>query len=163
MRRIARPVAVIAGLLVPCIANAWEVDGLRSGMTLAEATAAVLSSGDIVDSRVGIAGADGRTVKNKYSLGVRGAHRNAWLSFCSDVLYRYDRFLPGGFEAFVRSTEQEARRLDRAATLRSISLKMEIIASWDIGNDQLSFSAEKFEGRFNFARSYEDFSRCPEG
>jgi len=140
-------------------------------MTLAEAMAVVVSRGEGIlgryETRGGPKNAYGVQLKSKsgwdaYGFKLKsGELHSGWLNFCSDMLYGYDRYLPGGFEAFVTNTEREARQLG-APTLRSFSgASMQIVASWSIGNDRLSFGVEKFDGEFSFSKSYEDLSRCP--
>jgi hypothetical protein len=135
-------------LLLPRAAVAWEIDGLRSGMTIAEATKAVLAQGDTIDRRMEL-----RERNDAYLLKVT----SGWLSFCSDVLYAYRRFLPGGFEAFVLNTERETKRLG-APALQSIPLQLELVASWTVGQDLLTFAVSKEHGanNFTFSRGYED-------
>lgn len=167
MRRI---VAVILVTSVPYSASAWEVDGFRSGMTLAEAMTVIRSHGKGVLNRFEVRGA----VKNTYSLTLKG--KVGWdygyklmsgeltsgsLTFCSDILYGYDRYLAGGFEGFVTNTERETGRLGNPTLQSFTGASMQISASWSTGNDRLSFGLEKFDGQFYFSQSYEDLSRCP--
>jgi hypothetical protein len=171
MRCFVRVAAVAVGFSIPLAAHAWEEDGFRSGMTLAEAMAVVASYGQGALNRIKVSGGP----KNAYSVTIGG--KNGWNSygyklssgelqtgavhFCSDVLYGYDRLLPGGFEAFVKNTEREASRLG-AATLQSFSrAPMQIVASWSLGNDSLSFGLDKFYGEFSFSRAWENLSVCP--
>lgn len=166
LRRVVGGVVVV---VIPFTASAWEADGFRSGMTLAEAMAVVVSRGEGTIHRAEVAGGP----KNSYSVILKsksgaygyklrsGELQSGLLTFCSDVLFGYDRLLPGGFEAFVTNTEREARRLG-APVLEAHSVNMSIIASWTMGNDRQSFSVDKLEFQFNFSRSYENVSRCPD-
>ena len=144
-----RAVSALVLSALSSTAVAWEADALRSGMTLAEATKTILSQGESVERKVDISG-----LRNAYFLQLR----NGWLGFCLDLLYSYDRFLPGGFEAFVVNAEKEERRRG-APTLRSIAEKFEIIATWHAGEDRFALAVSK-EGpnRFVFSRVYEDLA-----
>ena len=152
---MVRALAFLIGFLIPVAALAWEVDGLRSGMSVAEVTKVMLARGESIDRRVEIGGR-----KGAYLLSVK----SGWLGFCSDALYSYSRFLPGGFVAFVVSTDREAKRLG-APTLQSITEKLELIATWDLGRDLYSFaiSKELDADTFTFSRSHENVTieqRC---
>jgi hypothetical protein len=143
-----RALAFLIGFLIPVAALAWEIDGLRSGMTVAEVTKVMLAKGESIDRRAEIGGR-----KGAYLLSVK----SGWLGFCSDVLYSYNRFLPGGFVAFVVNVDREAKRLG-APKLQSITEKLELIASWDLGRDlySLALSKELNTDVFTFSRDHED-------
>jgi hypothetical protein len=145
---MARVLAFLIGLLTPAAALAWEIDGLRSGMTVAEVTRVMLARGESIDRRVEIGDR-----KGAYLLSVK----SGWLSFCSDVLYSYNRFLPGGFAAFVVNVDREAKRLG-APKLQSVTMKLELIAYWDLGKDlySLALSKELNSDVFTFSRDHED-------
>jgi hypothetical protein len=171
MRCLVHVACLLVATFTPSAVSAWEADGFRSGMTLAEAMAVLISRGEGVLDRFQISGgpknAYGVQIKSKsgwgsYGVKLKGGElHGGWLLFCSDVLYGYDRFLPGGFEAFVTNAEREARRLG-APTLQSLSgASMQIIASWSMGNDRLSLGLDKFDGEFSFSRVYENLSVCP--
>src|SRR5262245_46733473 len=104
-------VGLFVGAFIPCAANAWKADGFRSGMALAEALAILTSHGGHVHYRSPLRGAP----KNAHAVSSKSGsfelHGGATLTFWSDVLYGYNRDLPGGFRAFVTTTAETARRL----------------------------------------------------
>jgi hypothetical protein len=174
MPRAVCAAAAVVGIVTPFTASAWEADGFRAGMTLAQAMAVTLSHGEGILGRFETPGIRGGP-RNAYMVQLKrkagwdshgpklasGETNSGRLIFCSDVLYAYDRYLPGGFEAFVTSTEREARQRG-APTLQSFSgASMSISASWSAGSDGPSFDLEKFDGQFYFSRSHEDPSVCP--
>jgi len=146
---------VLMGIVIPSAVAAWDEDGLRSGMSESEAMNVVLSRGEKIEHRVEMADR-----KGAYSLSVPGAR----LTFCSDVLYEYTRFLPGGFEAFVQNTERVAKVLG-PPLFESYAVKSEISASWPLGEDRLSYAVSKDDDKnvFTFSRQDDDTSnerRC---
>jgi hypothetical protein len=143
-------VFLLLGGLAPVAAFAWEVDGLRSGMSVAEVTKVMLERGESIDRRV-----ENGSLKDAYLLSF--GHKSGWLVFCRDVLYGYNRFLPGGYEAFVVNTERAAKRLG-APTLESSKLKLELIATWNLGRDRFSYaiSKELDQNVFTFSFDHED-------
>jgi hypothetical protein len=118
-------------------------------MSVAEVTKVMLARGESIDRRAEVSD---RT--NQYLLSVK----SGWLGFCSDVLFSYNRFLPGGYAAFVVNTDREAKRLGHKPSLWSITEKLEIIATWDLGRDLYSFAVSKEldTNEFTFSRSHED-------
>ena len=148
-------VSVVVVASIPSLALAWEAEGLRSGMPLAEVTKIMLGRGQTLSHKVGVG-----ERKNAYMIAVGGG----WLQFCEDVLYGWDRVLQqAGFEAFVLFTERETQRLGQRPTLQSISTKFELIATWDLGRDLLSYGLSKDRDGWRFSRGHEDTSleqRC---
>jgi hypothetical protein len=109
----------------------------------------MLARGESIDMRVEVS-----ERRNQYLLSVK----SGWLGFCSDVLFSYTRFLPGGYVAFVANTDRDAKRLGHKPSLWSITEKLEIVATWDLGRDLFSYaiSKELSSDVFTFSRSHED-------
>lgn len=148
MRALVHLCSACCLLIASSSAAAWEVDGLRSGMALAEATKVALARGVTLKNHV-------RTDrKDAYFV----ATSNGWLAFCRDVLYGYEKVHPGGFETFVMELEKEQSSRRVRPTLTGIAVKFELLAVWDDGDQRvtLGLSRNYSTKEFLFSKSYDD-------
>ena len=102
MRRL---VPIVMALIATNPVAAWEIDGFRAGMTLAEAQASAARSRITLKPVQGMPGS--------FLVSRLGAEAHASIGFCKDqtILFSYSGFNVGGFDAFVRMVEREERRL----------------------------------------------------
>ena len=107
--------ASILALLSAWPAMAFEIEGLRAGMTLAEVRAIAQRRQMTLRPVPAIAGV--------YSLARAGEEPHGTITFCGnrDALFAYTGFNVGGFDAFVRLVERETNRLGHGAYSTSIT------------------------------------------
>lgn len=107
--------AAILALLAARPAMAFEVEGLRAGMTLAEARAIAQRRQMTLRPVPAITGV--------YSVARAGEEPHGTITFCGnrDALFAYTGFNVGGFDAFVRMVERETGRLGQGAYSTSIT------------------------------------------